>query len=92
MLLFDNQKGIKMTIEEIKSKIKTLYETNPKIHINVAISRPKVVLQNDEATIKGVYPHVFIIEEYSKGAPHCHTLQYVDVFTKRIEIIELENE
>ena len=84
--------GINMTIDEIKSRIKALYETNPQIHMNVTLSRPKVNLQNDAVTIKGVYPHVFIIEEYSKGTPHCHTLQYVDVFTKRIEILELENE
>ena len=77
-------------LELIKNKIKHLYENNPEIHINVMINHPKTEITNDLATIKGVYSHVFRIEEYSKDRPQCHTLQYTDVMTGRIEIKELE--
>lgn len=76
-------------LETIKSRIKNLYETNPDIHINISVTHPKISLRNDPVTIKGVYPHVFRIEEVSSGVPKCHTLQYTDVLTKQIEIIEL---
>lgn len=81
-----------LTIDSIKKGIKTLYETDPKIHVNISIPHPKLNLQNDPVTIKGVYPNVFRIEEYSSGSPKCHALQYTDVFTKQIEIVELEND
>lgn len=76
-------------LETIKNQIKNLYETNPDIHINISVTHPKINFQNDPVTIKGVYPHVFRIEEVSSGVPKCHTLQYTDVLTKQIEIIEL---
>ncbi|MBQ8762779.1 MAG: hypothetical protein IJZ07_01585 [Clostridia bacterium] len=76
-------------LETIKSRIKNLYETNSDIHINISVTHPKISLRNDPVTIKGVYPHVFRIEEVSSGVPKCHTLQYTDVLTKQIEIIEL---
>lgn len=77
-------------LENIKSKIKDLYENSPEIHINVMISHPKTVIKNDVATIKGVYSHVFRIEEHSKDTPQCHTIQYTDIMTGRIEIAELK--
>lgn len=78
------------TVDWIKRESKTLYETNPRIHVNISISHPKVHLQNDPAVIKDIYPNVFRIEEYSSGSPKCPTLQYTDVFTKQIEIVELK--
>ncbi|HIZ56697.1 MAG TPA: hypothetical protein H9671_10995 [Firmicutes bacterium] len=80
------------SLDLIKTKIKTLYETNPQIHVNISISHPKLNLQNDPATITGVYRNVFRIEEYSSGSPKYHTLQYTDIFTKQIEIVELKND
>ncbi len=77
-------------LDDIKSKIKDLYENNPEIHINALINHPKTEIKNDRATVKGVYSHVFRIEEYSKGTPQCHTLQYTDIMTGRIEIAELK--
>lgn len=76
-------------LDVIKYKIKKLYNTNPNIHVNVSITRPKVVLKNEPATIKNIYPHIFQIEEHSSGTPRCHTLQYSDILTKQIEIVEL---
>ena len=53
----------------IKSKIQRLYKTNPDIHINVAITSPKVNLKNEPVVIKGVYPHIFQIEERGSVLP-----------------------
>lgn len=77
------------SLDIIKSQIKRLYDTHPNIHINVSITRPKVDLKNEPVIIKGVYPHIFQIEERSSGSPKCHTLQYADVLTKQIEILEM---
>lgn len=80
------------TLDIIKNKIRYLYENNPNIHMNVTINHPKIELKNDPAVIKGVYSHIFRIEEYSKGVPQSHTIQYTDIMTKRIEIVELATE
>jgi uncharacterized protein Veg len=77
------------SLDIIKSKIKRLYDTHQNIHINVSMTHPKVNLKNEPVTIKGVYPHIFQIEEQSSGSPKCHTLQYTDVLTKQIEILEI---
>ncbi len=77
-------------LDLIREKIKHLYNTNPQVHLNVNIKRPRVILENSEATITGVYPHIFIIEECTSGTPKQHTLQYTDVLIKNIVILELE--
>lgn len=77
------------SLDIIKSKIQRLYKTNPNIHINVSITSPKVILENEPVVIKGVYPHIFQIEERSSGAPKRHTLQYTEVLLHHIEIVEL---
>ena len=76
-------------LERIKRRIKHLYETNPQIHVNISRTHPKLDLKNDPAVITGVYPHVFRIEEYSTGEAQSHTLQYTDIFTKQLEIVEI---
>lgn len=77
------------SLDIIKSKIQRLYKTNPNIHINVAITHPKVNLKNEPVVIKGIYPHIFQIEEKSSSSPKTHTLQYTDVLLHHIEIVEL---
>lgn len=79
-----------MTLESIKADIKRLFDENPNIHIDVALSHPRLELENDPVVIKGVYPNVFRIEENSSStSPKCHTLQYADVLIGRIRILEL---
>ena len=78
------------TLDFIKREIRTLYETNPKIHVNICISHPKIDLKNDPAKITGVYSNLFRIEEYSNGTPTTHTLKYTDILTKQIEIEEIK--
>lgn len=77
-------------LDLIKSQIKALYETNPNIHINISLSHPRSSFTNDPVVIKGVYPHVFRIEETSSGVPKCHTLQYTDVLTGQVSIEEMK--
>ena len=79
------------SIDIIKSRIKSLYETNPRIHVNVTISTPKINLRNRPVVLAGIYPHVFRIEDRANGKLEQYTLQYVDVLTKNIEIMELGN-
>lgn len=78
------------SLDIIKDKIRDLYETNPNIHVNVALSNPRINIENDTVVIKGVYPHIFQIEERSTGSPKRRTLQYTDVLVRHIEILELK--
>lgn len=77
------------SLDVVKSGIQRLYKSNPKIHISVSMSHPKISLKNEPVTITGVYNHIFQIEETTFGSPKRHTLQYADVLTNRIEIAEL---
>lgn len=77
-------------LDAIHDQIDRLYHTQPRIHIHVTLTHPRVSLRNETVLLKGVYPHIFQIEECSSGAPKLRTLQYVDVLTKNIEILELE--
>jgi len=77
------------SLDIIKHKIQRIYKTNPNIHINIALTNPKVNLNGEPAVIKGVYSHIFQIEEYSTGSLKRHTLQYTDVLSHHIEIAEL---
>lgn len=76
------------TEEIIRQRIRERYETDPHIRVNVSMSRPKLILKNAEATITGVYNHLFQIEETMTGARRRHTISYADVITRRVEIIE----
>lgn len=77
------------SLDVIKMKIQKLYKTNPRIHINVVLSNPRVNLRNEQVVITGVYPHIFQIEAQSGPEPRAYTLQYSDVLIGRIEILEL---
>ncbi|MDD6275941.1 MAG: hypothetical protein PUB20_03860 [Clostridia bacterium] len=77
------------SLDVIKNNVKYLYENNPKIHVNVSLTHPKICLKNEPVTIKGVYSHIFQIEENTNGSPKNHTLQYSEILTGHIEILEL---
>ena len=77
------------SLNAIKNKVKQLYVTNPNIHINVSLSQPKIRLRNHPVTIKSVYPNVFRIEDNQDGTSSFHTLQYSEILTKQLEIVEL---
>ncbi len=77
------------SLDSIKKQIAFLYKNHPDIHVNIAITHPRVNLQNDPARITGVYPNVFMIEKKSSGFTKRHSLQYSDILTKQIEIVEI---
>jgi len=76
-------------LDVIRKEIQKLYQTNPNIHVNITMKHPKIYLHNEPAVIKGVYPHIFQIEEHSSGCAQTHSLQYADVLMHSVEIREL---
>ena len=72
-------------INEIKLRIQQLYQDNPNIHIDVSMNRPRINIVNQEATIKGIYKNVFLIETHGQR----QTLLYSDILIKRVRIAEL---
>ncbi len=77
-------------LELIRRQIKTLYETNPQVHMNVSIKKPRICLENAQVKITGVYRNIFQVEECSGEKRNQYTLQYTDVFIRNIVILELE--
>ena len=75
------------TKNKIKNQIQMLFQTNPIIHVDVSINRPRITLSNQEARIKGVYKNIFQIE--SNGT--CYSIQYSELLINTIRIAELEN-
>lgn len=76
------------SLEIIRNEIKRLFDLHPDIRVNVSMTRPKVHLKNEPAVIRAVYPNFFRIEENSSGNPKLHTIQYTELLTNQIEIIE----
>ncbi len=76
-------------VEKLKLRIQQRYRTNPNICINVALTQPKLNLQNVNAKITGAFSHIFQIEETTSGRPQRHTLQYADVALHHIDILDL---
>lgn len=76
-------------IQQIRQRILERYQREPKIRINVSMVKPKLQLNYVPVTITGVYAHIFQIEENSSGQAKRHTLQYTDVLTHNIEILDL---
>lgn len=78
------------SLEVIKEKIEKLYAENNTIHIDSQPARSAIPLKNASVKIKGVYPHIFVVEECEGGNTlRRHAIQYADVFTKHIVISEL---
>lgn len=76
-------------LQQIQQNILERYHSNPNIRINVSLRKPKLELNDVPVQIIGVYKHIFQIEESSSGNAKRHTLQYGDVLTHNIEILDL---
>lgn len=76
------------TIQSIKNKIEELYRTNPKIHLNVSYTHPRISLTNEPVTIQAIYPYTFEVLENSHGYANLKTIQYTDILTKNIVVVE----
>ena len=76
-------------LEQIRRRISERYRSDPKIRINVSIAQPKLHLSNVPVKITGVYRHICQVEEDSSGKPKRHALQYADVLTHDIELLDI---
>lgn len=59
------------------------------MRLKLSLSHSKVV-QDAQATIVGVYRHVFCVEETGSGVPQRHTFTFADLLTQRVEILPAE--
>jgi len=75
-------------LEQIRQRILERYLSDPNIRINVSLRQPRLHLNNVPVKITGVYRHIFQIEEVSSGPPKRHALQYTDVLTHDIELLD----
>lgn len=76
-------------LQQIRQRISERYRSDPNIRINVSIRQPRLRLSNVPVKIAGVYRHIFQVEEYSSGQPKRHALQYADVLTHDIELLDI---
>ena len=76
-------------LQQIRQRISERYLSDPNIRIKVSLRQPKLRLSNVPVKITGVYRHIFQVEEDSSGQPKRHALQYADVLTHDIELLNL---
>ena len=76
-------------LQQIRQRISERYRSDPNIRINVSLRQPRLHLNNVPVKITGVYRHIFQVEEDSSGQPKRHALQYADVLTHDIELLDL---
>ncbi len=77
-------------LEQIRQRILERYRSDPNIRVNVSLRQPpKLHLNNVPVRIAGVYRHIFQVEETSSGQLKRHALQYADVLTHNIELLDL---
>ena len=76
-------------LQQIRQRISERYLSDPNIRINVSLRQPRLHLNDVPVRITGVYRHIFQVEEDSSGQPKRHALQYADVLTHDIELLNL---
>ena len=76
-------------LQQIRQRILERYRSDPNIRTNVSLRQPRLHLNNVPVKITGVYRHIFQVEEVSSGPPKRHALQYTDVLTHDIELLDL---
>ena len=76
-------------LQQIRQRILERYRSDPKIRINVSLRQPRLHLNNVPVKITGVYRHIFQVEETSSGQPKRHALQYADVLTHDIALLDI---
>lgn len=75
--------------DAIRDQLKKLQGSGSTVHMDVNMNHPKLHLTNAAAKITGVYSHLFQIEEDSTGKIRKHTIQYNELLTKNVVILEL---
>lgn len=72
-------------IESAKAIVEEFYKSEKPMLINVSIRRPRIELERVSVSVKGVYPHIFRVETAEKEN---YCLQYTDILTGKIEILD----
>ena len=75
-------------LQQIRQRISERYLSDPNIRINVSLRQPRLHLNNVPVKITGVYRHIFQVEEVLPGPLKRHALQYTDVLTHDIELLD----
>lgn len=76
-------------LEQIRRRISERYQSDPNSRVNVSLRQPRLHLNDVPVRITGVYRHIFQVEEDSSGQPKRHALQYADVLTHDIELLDI---
>lgn len=76
-------------LEQIRQRLLDRYRSDPNIRVNVSLRQPRLHLRDVPVKITGVYRHIFQVEETSSGQPKRHALQYADVLTHDIELLDI---
>lgn len=76
-------------LQQIRQRISERYRSDPNIRINVSLRQLRLHLNNVPVKITGVYRHIFQVEEDSSGQSKRHALQYADVLTHDIELLNI---
>ena len=76
-------------LQQIRQRILERYRSDPNILINVSLRQPGLHSNNVPVKITGVYRHIFQVEEDSSGQSKRHALQYADVLTHDIELLDI---
>lgn len=75
--------------QQLHAAIEQLYDKDPHIHVTIHLSHPRREGEDIPATIRGVYPNIFRIEECKDGYVRSHSVQYTELLTGQVVIREL---
>ena len=72
-------------IDAARARVEESYKSGEPMRINVSIKRPRVELCGVSVKVTGVYPYIFRIETQKNEN---YSLQYTDILTGKIEILD----
>ena len=78
-----------MSLNRSGGAFRSVTGATPTIRINVSLRQPRLHLRDVPVKITGVYRHIFQVEEDSSGKPKRHALQYADVLTHDIGLLDI---
>ena len=76
------------TLSQIKAQVLHLFQTNPRVHINISNKRNKLCLCNAPAVITAIYPNIFTIRLEENNTEKTYSIQYSEILTHTVEIAE----
>ena len=77
------------SLDQVKRAVRQLQGTSPQVHVQLTIRSPRRMQKSFSASIKGVYPNIFILSEKQDGKEKLHSCAYADVLTGDVQIREL---